>query len=257
MRIRPFSGLIWLVAILVATEIACVVGLLDPHFFPRPSTVISRLFQLFSENEITFSGRFLEHVWASTERLLLALAGASIMTLILSIRAGLNEHIRRFLGAIIGFLYPLPKSAVLPLMLLVFGIDGTAQIVLTMIGAVTFMLATIFAGLNRLEASGYLEISRILHLRTKTKVLRVLLPGLLPEFMHGFKLGASYAIVILIVSEMIATRLGVGVLLWASWDQFKILDLYAMLYLICGTGFLIFDLFDFLGEHFVDSQRSV
>jgi NitT/TauT family transport system permease protein len=206
---------------------------------------------------MTFSGQFLEHVWASLARLFVALLGAAGLTLIFSIGAGLNEHIRRFMGALIGFLYPIPKSAVLPLLLLVFGIDGTAQIFLTMVGGATLMLATVFAGLNRLEASGYLEISRILQLNRRTKVFRVLLPGLMPEFMHGFKLGASYAIVLLIVSEMIATQLGVGVLLWASWDQFKILDLYAMLYLICGTGFVVFGLFDFIGERFADSQRSV
>jgi NitT/TauT family transport system permease protein len=160
-------------------------------------------------------------------------------------------------NGLIGFLYPLPKSAVFPLLLLIFGIDGGAHVALIAMGAVALMLTTTIAGLSRLEAAGYMEVARILKLKRGQFVVRVLLPGLLPEFVHGLKLGASYGLVLLVVSEMLATRFGIGVFLWAAWDQFKVLDLYAALFLISGVGFVIYGALDAVGTRFQDSQRSV
>lgn len=257
MRAKSFTGLVLLVAILLVMELASRFGALDPKFFPPPSSVMSRVIELLKDQDVGASGSFHEHLIASASKFGAAIVVSVVISLILTIAAGLSRTFRTVVSGIIGFLYPLPKSAVFPFLLIVFGIGGGAHVALIALGAIALMLATAVAGLQRLEAAGYMEIVRILKLKPSAIVRKVLLPGLLPEFMHGLKLGASYGLVLLIVSEMLVTRFGLGVFLWSAWDQFKVLDLYAVLYLISGLGFVIFGVFDALGEKFADSQRSV
>lgn len=257
MRIKSFYGLIGLLFLLAITEASGRMGILDARYFPYPTKAVARLIELIVSNEDSASGRFHDHIFASTWRFFVGVTFAIIISLVLTMASGMSEISKRMSSAVIGFLYPLPKSAVFPLLLLVFGLNDGAHIALIAMGSVSIMLATTLAGLQRLEASGYMEIARILKLGSWTIAEKILFPGLLPEFMHGMKLGASYALVLLLVGEMTVTRQGIGVFLWAAWDQFNIVDLYAMFYLISAVGFILFGIFDYLGERFTDSQRAV
>jgi ABC-type nitrate/sulfonate/bicarbonate transport system permease component len=256
-RIRSFAGLLGLLLIFFILEASSASGLLDPRYFPRPSTALSRLFSLAINNEVTNSGTFYEHLLASCMRFAAGVSIASAVSFLLVMGSGISVTAKNMSSAVIGFLYPLPKSAVFPLLLLVFGINNGAHIALIVLGSVAMMLATSLAGLQRLEAAGYLELARAMKLNRRMTIRKVLIPGLLPEFMHSLKLGLSYGLVLLLVGEMIVTRQGVGVLLWAAWDQFNFVDLFAVFYLISLTGFMIFGLFDWLGEKFSASQRAV
>lgn len=256
-RLRSFAGLFGLLALFLVIEICSASNWLDPRYFPRPSAALMRLFQLAINNEVSTSGTFYEHLSASMTRFLGGICIAAVISFFLVLGSGISITVKRMSSGIIGFLYPLPKSAVFPLLLLVFGINNGAHIALIVLGSVSMMLATSLAGLQRLEAAGYLELARAMKLNRRMTAQKVLIPGLLPEFMHSLKLGISYALVLLLVGEMIVTRLGVGVLLWAAWDQFNFVDLFAIFYLISLTGFLIFGFFDWLGEKFSVSQRAL
>ena len=256
-QLRSFAGLLVLLVLFLLLEICSASNWLDPRYFPRPSMAVARLFTLAIENEVSTSGRFFEHLWASLIRFSSGVCIAALVSFLLVLGSGISITVKRMSSAIIGFLYPLPKSAVFPLLLLVFGINNGAHIALIVLGAVAMMLATSLAGLQRLEAAGYLELARAMKLNRRTTMQKVLIPGLLPEFMHSLKLGLSYSLVLLLVGEMIVTRQGVGVLLWAAWDQFNFVDLFAIFYLISLTGFLIFGIFDWLGEKFSVSQRAI
>lgn len=257
MRLKSFYGLVGLFFLLAFAEVLGRFDLIDSRYFPFPSHAIRRLVELITSNDDSSSGSFRDHLAASTWRFSIGVFISVIISLFLTMASGISEVSKRLSSAIIGFLYPLPKSAVFPLLLLVFGLNDGAHIALITMGSVAMMLATTLAGLQRLEAAGYMEVARILKIRPWMTAKKVLFPGLLPEFMHGIKLGASYALVLLLVGEMIVTRQGVGVFLWAAWDQFNLLNLYAMFYLISVTGFLLFGIFDYLGERFSDSQKAV
>lgn len=256
-RNYSFTGFIGLLVVLFILEALSYANILDPRLFPSPSVSLSRLFELLVENQTTNSGTFHEHLGASLIRFLSGVSIAAVISFFLALGSGINGTTKHVSSALIGFIYPLPKSAIFPLLLIAFGINDGAHISLITLGATAIMLATSLAGLQRLEAAGYLELARSMRLSHKAHAIKVLVPGLLPEFMHSLKLGLSYGLVLLLVGEMIVTRQGVGVLLWAAWDQFNFVDLFAVFYLISLTGFLIFGFFDWLGERFSISQRAV
>jgi ABC-type nitrate/sulfonate/bicarbonate transport system permease component len=254
---RSFNGLIGLLGLLLFFEVIASMQLLDTRYFPKPTTALARLFDLVLKNEETSYGAFYEHLQASSIRFIVGVSIAGIFNFLLAIGAGLSEIVKHLSSAIVGFLYPLPKSALFPLFLLLFGLNNVAHIALIAVGAFAIMLPTSIAGLQRLEIAGYLELSRFLRISPLAKLKKVLIPGLMTEFMQSLKLGLSYALVLLLVSEMIVTRQGLGVLLWAAWDQFNFVDLFAIFYFVSFAGLFIFGMFDWLGEKFAVSQRAV
>ncbi len=223
----------------------------DSRFFPAPSTILARLTLMLQEPS------FREHVLASGIRWSLGLCIAMLLSVALVVLASLWSGARSFLNALVGLLTPLPKSAVFPMFLLLFGIEGAGHVALITMGASSLILATLLAGLVRLEAVGYLPLARALSLNRWRTLVRVILPGLVPDFIQGLKLGSNYALVLVVVSEMMMTRKGLGVVLWASWDNFRIVDLYAVLYLICLIGMATFVVFEHLNEWAMDYQKGV
>jgi NitT/TauT family transport system permease protein len=246
-----WAGLGLLILLLLVLELGVKWAGWDARFFPAPSRVLSHLADLADQ------ALFREHLHASLSRWGLGLGLAVGISLALIVLASLWSWARGFLNACAGLLYPLPKSAIFPMFLLLFGIDGAAHVALIALGALSLILATVLAGFHRLEAAGYLPLARNLRLSRWHTLRFVTLPGLVPDFVQGLKLGSSYALVLMVVTEMMMTRQGLGVMLWAAWDNFRIVELYSILYLICFLGVGIFVMMETLGEWAMEFQRAV
>lgn len=248
----PFAGIAVLFMIGLALEVATRGHIIDTRFFPVPTVVLGNLSQL-----LFFNADFRLHLEASFLRLSLGVLLACGTSLFVLIAAALSPLARQFMNGFTALLYPLPKSALLPFLFLLVGLSNLSHIILIALGCATLLLTTLDSGLTRLRQAGYLELARVLGLSRRQLLVKVVLPGLVPEVLNGLKLGVSYSIVLLIVSEMMATRYGLGVMMWTSWDQFKIVDLYSVFYLLSFSGLLLFGLFGFLAEVAAEPQRGL
>lgn len=248
----PFAGLIVLSVVGLALEVATRSHLLDTRFFPAPTDVLVNLGRL-----LFLSSDFQLHLEASLLRLTLGVLLACTTSFFVLIAAALNPVARQIMNGLTALLYPLPKSALLPFLFLLVGLTNFSHIMLIALGCATLILTSLDSGLTRLRQAGYLELARVLGLSPFQCLLKVILPGLVPEVLNGLKLGVSYSIVLLIVSEMMATRYGLGVIMWTSWDQFKIVDLYSIFYLLSFSGLLLFGFFGTLAEAAAEPQRGL
>lgn len=247
----PFAGIAMLFLIGLILEAAARSHLLDHRFFPAPSTVLYNLSVLF------WSSDFHLHLQASLLRLTGGVLLAGGLSFLVLIGASLSPAIRLLMNGLTALVYPLPKSALLPFLFLLVGLNDLSHILLIASGCATLLLTTLDAGLTRLRQAGYLELARVLGLSKARLLMKVILPGLAPEALIGLKLGVSYSLVLLIVSEMMATRYGLGVLMWTSWDQFKIVDLYSVFYLLSLSGLLLFGFFGYLAEVVSEPQQGL
>ena len=248
----PFAGIVVLFIIGLALEVATRIHLIDTRFFPVPTVVLGNLSQL-----LFFNADFRLHLEASFLRLSLGVLLACATSILVLVAAALSPLARHFMNGFTALLYPLPKSALLPFLFLLVGLSNLSHIILIALGCATLLLTTLDAGLTRLRQAGYLELARVLGLSKRQLLAKVVLPGLVPEILNGLKLGVSYSIVLLIVSEMMATRYGLGVMMWTSWDQFKIVDLYSVFYLLSFSGLLLFGFFGFWAEVAAEPQRGL
>src|SRR5262249_46496928 len=135
------------IGLLLIREIAARVHFIDTRFFPAPSSVLALLIEMLK------SGELLTHTWASLQRLFWGIIFGGIPALVVGIVMGLNRTVRALLDPIIAATYPIPKSSILPLALLIFGLGESSKIFMVAIG-VFFPLA-----IN--ATTGVLEINKI------------------------------------------------------------------------------------------------
>ncbi|MDB5642250.1 MAG: tauC, partial [Hyphomicrobiales bacterium] len=135
------------VILLLIWEICARLGWIDVRFFPAPSKIFSQL-MILAEN-----GQLWRHFAASMQRLFWGFLFGGVPALILGVSMGLSRTLRMLVEPLISATYPVPKSAILPLVLLIFGLGEASKIFMVGIG--------IFYPIVINSMAGVLEINKI------------------------------------------------------------------------------------------------
>ena len=217
--------------LLVLWEITVQLGLVDARFFPAPTSIASKFVELAQ------SGELWANTWISLQRLFFGFLLGGIPALALGLVMGLYRPIRAAIDPLIAATYPIPKSAVLPLILLIFGLGEMSKIVMVAIGVFFPVVINTIAGV--------LEIDKIYHDVSKNfgasrwQVFRtVALPGAMPLIMTGIKLGVGLGLILIAVAEMVGAKSGLGYMIWNAWQTFSVETMYVGLVVIAILGFL-------------------
>ncbi len=158
--------------------------------------------------------------------------------LVLGIVMGLNRPIRALVDPIIAATYPIPKSSILPLALLIFGLGESSKIFMVAIGV--FFPVAINATTGVLEINKiYLDVGRNYKANRWNTFWTIALPGALPVIMTGFKLGIGIGLILIAIAEMIGAKSGLGYLIWSAWETFAVEQMYVGLFMIALIGFII------------------
>lgn len=231
---RIFVSFFSVLLVLAVWEVAGLREWIDLRFFPRPSAIFNQTYE-----QLIYGGLLRElqvSLWRVTMGSLIAIPVA----LILALASELNWFAGAALRPWVSFLYPMPKLAMLPLFLVLFGLGETSKIALVGVGVFFLVFLSASQGLRRIMQSEYYDVALVYRIPLAGRIFQVLLRGAMPEIVSGIKLGLGYALVMVIAAEFTASQQGIGVFVWNAWDQFRILDLYSGLLLIGLVGWLIF-----------------
>ncbi len=236
-------------ALLALWEITAQVGLLDTRFFPAPTRIASQFVELVQ------SGELLANTWVSLQRLFFGLLLGGIPALILGLIMGLYRPIRAAIDPLIAATYPIPKSAVLPLILLIFGLGEMSKIVMVAIGVFFPVVINTIAGV--------LEIDKIYHDVSKNfgasrwQVFRtVALPGAMPLIMTGVRLGIGLGLILIAIAEMVGAKSGLGYMIWNAWQIFSVETMYVGILVISVLGVLFTVLMNELEQVIIPWRRD-
>lgn len=217
--------------LLALWEITVRLGLLDARFFPAPTSIVSTFVSLVQ------SGELLLNTWISLQRLFFGFLLGGIPALALGTVMGLSRPVRAAIDPLIAATYPIPKSAILPLILLIFGLGEMSKVVMVAIGVFFPVVINTMAGV--------LEIDKIYHDVSKNfgasrwQVFRtVALPGAMPLIMTGIKLGVGMGLILIAIAEMVGAKSGLGFMIWNAWQTFSVETMYVGLVVIAILGFL-------------------
>ena len=219
-------------ALLLLWELCARFHFIDTRFFPAPSSVFATLIEMLR------SGDLLAHTAISLQRLAYGTIVGALPALILGIAMGLNRPIRALFDPLIAATYPVPKSAILPLALLIFGLGEGSKIFMVAIGVFFPMVintTTGVLGINKI----YLDVGRNYKASRWNTFWTIALPGALPVIVTGLKLGIGIGLVLIAVAEMVGARSGLGYLIWSAWSTFAVEEMYVGLFAIAIIGFLI------------------
>src|SRR5579883_3014587 len=235
------------ILLLVLWEIRVHVGVLDKRFFPAPSSIVGTFTTLVT------SGELWKHLTASVTRIVIGFAMGAIPALLLGITMGLSRWVRAFFSPMIAALYPIPKIAILPLIMLIFGLGEPSKWVIIAIGTFFLVLYNTMAGVMNIP-NIYLDVGKNFGASKVQFFYTVALPGALPLIFTGIKLAAGVALLIIVAAEFVGAKTGIGYMIWQSWQTFSVETMYVGLVVISVLGFLISTGLDEL-EHFLIPWR--
>ena len=204
-RIDLKTALPWVLPVLLMAvwELSARTGLLSTRVLPEPLAVIQ------AATRLALSGELWEHLWVSAARALIGLAIGGGLGLLLGLFTGSLRWAETFLDTTLQMVRNIPPLALIPLVILWFGIDETAKLFLVAVGVFFPVYLNTFHGIRSVDP-GLIEMARSYGLRGWQLYRQVILPGALPSILVGLRFSLGLMWVLLIVAETISAQSGIG-----------------------------------------------
>ena len=223
--------------LLVLWELLVQFQILDFRFFSRPSVIAITFWKMI------VTGELLNHINASLMRIGIGFLMGCVPGILLGIIMGLSRIVRAGINPMIAATFPIPKIAILPLILLIFGMGEMSKYVIVAIGTFYFVLINTMTGVMNIDKI-YLDVGRNFGASRVNIWRTVALPGALPMIFAGIKLGWGVALLLIVAAEFVGANSGIGFLIWNSWQIFSIERMFVGLIVISGIGFISFLILD-------------
>jgi ABC-type nitrate/sulfonate/bicarbonate transport system permease component len=195
-------------------ETAVRLRLLDARFFPPPSLVLATLARLLAD------GTLLRHAAVSVARVLAGFAIGAAAGLVSGLLLGTVRPLRVALEPVISALYVLPKVAILPLVMLIFGLGEPSKIALVALATFFVVVINTTAAVVGVEPI-YLEAGRAFGARGRQLFGHIIVPAALPVIFTGLRLALGTALIVIIAAEFVATQEGIGYFIWLAWNTLR------------------------------------
>ncbi len=191
---------------------------------------------------ILFDGQSLQSIGASLARMFAGIGLALLVAVPAGLAMGRNPTLARMLNPLLSAAYPVPKAALMPMVMLWFGVGDLSKILVIFLGV---SLPLLYHSYHARRGWTTSCSGRRGHGMRPGAALRITLPGALPEVLLGCRVGLAMALIVMISSEMIARQSGAGDLLFNALDMALYPDVYAMIVILAALGFAL----DWAFEH--------
>ena len=191
------------VVLLLAWELAARAGWLSTRILPEPVAVLRAAWDLAA------SGELWTHLRVSAWRALSAFAVGGGIGLLLGLLTGSFKAAETLLDTTIQMIRNIPALALIPLVILWFGIDESAKLFLVSVGVFFPVYLNTFHGIRSVD-KGLIEMAKSYGLSGWSLYRDVILPGALPSILVGVRFALGLVWVLLIVSETISAQSGIG-----------------------------------------------
>ena len=232
-------SVVTVIVLLAAWWAATHFGWIRDIFLPTPERVL----QAFSDawrGDIQGGRPLPEHFWASLWRVFAAFALACVTAIPAGIAMGVSRIARGVMDPPIEFYRPLPPLAYLPLIVIWFGIDETAKVVLIYLACFAPLAMSARAGvksvmIEQINAAYSMGASRW------QVIWHVVIPGAMPEIFTGMRIAIGFGWTTLVAAEMVAATEGLGQMVLNA-SNFLRTDVVIMGIVVIGVVAYVFDL---------------
>jgi ABC-type nitrate/sulfonate/bicarbonate transport system permease component len=201
-------------ALLLLWEIVSRAGLVNPILFPPPTRIAQTGWELLVEGVL----------FANFSASLMRIAFGYTIGAVFGITFGLFMGYFRAVGAATSptlyALYSVPKIAILPLLLVIFGLGETTKIVIVAIPTFFVLAINAMGGVRNL-GGGIIEAGRSYGAEGWKLFRYVILPGSLPSIFTGLRVATGLAVTVIIAAEFVAANEGLGYMIWNAWTIFQ------------------------------------
>jgi ABC-type nitrate/sulfonate/bicarbonate transport system permease component len=228
-RLLPWIVFLVLIALWQAASSA---GLLPQLFMPSPASVLRALVDLW------VNGTLVENVGASLQRLIPGWLIGTGAGLAAGLAMGIFSAARAASLPIVSALFPIPKIALLPLLILWFGIGEPSKIATIALGVFFPTVISAYSACDSVPRN-LIRMGQSFGLPGTDIVAKILLPGAMPGILAGFRISASVALLLLVAAEMIGAQYGIGAFVLAAGNLMQTDQLLAGVVMLSVLGLLI------------------
>jgi ABC-type nitrate/sulfonate/bicarbonate transport system permease component len=222
-----------LVGLLVVWQLATLF-VADPVSWPTFTDVMAR----FWDKWLSDPDAWFRSLWPSLARLLSGWFAAVIVGVLVGVLIGLSARARDYVNPIIQFLRAIPPPALLPLFIVLLGIGDAMKATMILFGVVWPILLNTADGVSSVEPLQR-ETGRVYRIGFRDELLRIILPSASPKIFAGLRVSLSIAVILMVISELVATVNGVGFELVQAQRSFRSLDVWATIVLLGVIGYTL------------------
>lgn len=240
MRRERIAGLAWGLAgiglVLAGLEAAVASGWVARALLPPPSSVAVVL------GDLVWSGAIFPPLAATLLRLAAGLAAGGSLAVLTGLAMGYSPLLHDLLEPLVETIRPLPKSALVPALILFLGLGEAMKVTSVALAAFFPVLVATIQGVRGVDPVLVATARSFGHSRLRI-LLRIVLPAALPFVLAGLRIGIGLGLVLATLSEMLAGTDGVGFLILDMQRGFRIRQMYAWIVILGFTGLLLNGLF--------------
>jgi NitT/TauT family transport system permease protein len=216
-------------ALLALWEILSEVGYISPLLAPSPTQIVRTLFAGLG------SGLIGREVFVTLYRMLSGVLIGGSLGLIVGLLMGTSRPFHDVADPFISAIHPIPKIAILPVVMALLGIGDTARIAVISLSAFFPMAISTMNGVRQINPI-HLDVARNYGASGSRLFRRIVLPASLPSVLSGMRIAVNLTLLITISIEIAGATNGLGALIWTSWEVMRIELLYASLLVIMAVG---------------------
>ena len=189
--------------LLAAWEVATRSGVIRTQVLPTFSSVC------VAAADLVASGEIVRHLTVSLSRALGGLALSIVVGVLLGFGMAANRHVRNFFDPLLSLLYPLPKTALVPLTMVWFGLTHQAAILVIFLACLLPMVINTYHGVRSVDRV-LVWSARSLGTSSRGLFIRVVVPATMPAIVNGVRIALPIAFIVVISVELVASRAGIG-----------------------------------------------
>jgi ABC-type nitrate/sulfonate/bicarbonate transport system permease component len=182
--------------------------------------------------------RFGSDVWPSLRRMAIGYAVAVVLGVAIGTALGTSRTLRRAVSPIVEFLRSIPPPALLPFAIVVIGVGDDMKIFIIAFVCIWPVLLNTIDGIQGIDPT-LRDIARVYGISGRDRLLRMTLPAASPQIFAGMRLSLSLAVILMVISEMVASTNGIGFFVLQSQRSFAIPEMWSGILLLGILGYLL------------------
>ncbi|MGL4738307.1 MAG: ABC transporter permease [Cellulosilyticaceae bacterium] len=221
--------------------------LINPYIIPSPFEVLThfckQLYPVLFYNVI-----------ASLYRLVVSMLITVVLGYAIGTFLGTSKVCDTFISPIVYALYPLPRIALLPVFMVLFGLGDQSKILLIVTIAIFYIIITTRDAILNIPQEYYVS-AKSLNLKKHQVFIHVTMPFTLPTLFTSMRIVLGSSIAALFFTESYGAKYGIGYFIMDSWSRMNYIDMYSGIVMLCIMGVMIFRAIDYLGDLIIKSPH--
>lgn len=198
--------IITLIGLLVYMQVVVDTGRISKVFIASPTMIVKEAGKIIAD------GTLQQHLLLTLEEVLIGYALAAVVGIIVALLWTLFPKLEEYMDVFCSAIMAVPKTAILPLLILWFGIGFSSKVTLVFLFSVFQILYNTVTGAKQTNAK-YLKVASVFKANRIQTVFQIMIPSALPSMFNGLRLAAATALTGVIFSEMQSAKGGLGYLL--------------------------------------------